>query len=165
MRSKNISIEVECNISNDIVYEIKNHHYDIIISPIDIDIDQQSIKKINFKTESLGLVFHKDLMRKSMSIETMMNNEMLIQTKPSFEHCMMIKFLKEIKKIGINFKTLTINELDLFHSLENKTGYSFTTEEYFNNKSNHNLVFKKEPFNFFLHRRAYLLKESDIDIY
>ncbi|MEX6281853.1 hypothetical protein [Providencia hangzhouensis] len=85
-----------------------------------------------------------------MSIEKMMNNEILIQTKSSFEHCTMIEFLKEIKKIGVKFKTLTINELDLLHSLENKTGYSFMTEEYFNNKSNPDLVFKKEPFNFFL---------------
>ncbi|MBP1346635.1 hypothetical protein J0A82_22600, partial [Providencia rettgeri] len=156
LKNKSINIEVECKISNDILYEIKNHHYDIIISPVDIDVDHKSIQKINLKTERLGLVFHKELMKKSMSIEKMMNNEILIQTKSSFEHCTMIEFLKEIKKIGVKFKTLTINELDLLHSLENKTGYSFMTEEYFNNKSNPDLVFKKEPFNFFLNRRAYL---------
>ncbi|MEY0840966.1 hypothetical protein AB7211_09760 [Providencia rettgeri] len=150
LKNKSINIEVECKISNDILYEIKNHHYDIIISPVDIDVDHKSIQKINLKTERLGLVFHKELMKKSMSIEKMMNNEILIQTKSSFEHCTMIEFLKEIKKIGVKFKTLTINELDLLHSLENKTGYSFMTEEYFNNKSNPDLVFKKEPFNFFL---------------
>ncbi|BBU99439.1 hypothetical protein J0A78_21875 [Providencia rettgeri] len=165
LKNKSINIEVECKISNDILYEIKNHHYDIIISPVDIDVDHKSIQKINLKTERLGLVFHKELMKKSMSIEKMMNNEILIQTKSSFEHCTMIEFLKEIKKIGVKFKTLTINELDLLHSLENKTGYSFMTEEYFNNKSNPDLVFKKEPFNFFLNRRAYLLKESNIEIY
>ncbi|MEX6032781.1 hypothetical protein [Providencia hangzhouensis] len=165
LKNKSINIEVECKISNDILYEIKNHHYDIIISPVDIDVDHKSIQKINLKTERLGLVFHKELMKKSMSIEKMMNNEILIQTKSSFEHCTMIEFLKEIKKIGVKFKTLTINELDLLHSLENKTGYSFMTEEYFNNKSNPDLVFKKEPFNFFLYRRAYLLKESNIEIY
>ncbi|WP_144395993.1 hypothetical protein [Providencia rettgeri] len=165
LKNKSINIEVECKISNDILYEIKNHHYDIIISPVDIDVDHKSIQKINLKTERLGLVFHKELMKKSMSIEKMMNNEILIQTKSSFEHCTMIEFLKEIKKIGVMFKTLTINELDLLHSLENKTGYSFMTEEYFNNKSNPDLVFKKEPFNFFLNRRAYLLKESNIEIY
>lgn len=165
MKNKSISIEVECKISNDILYEIKNHHYDIIISPVDIDVDHKSIQKINLKTEILGLVFHKELMKKSMSVEKMMSNEILIQTKSSFEHCTMIEFLKEIKKIGINFKTLTINELDLLHSLENKTGYSFMTEEHFNKKSNPDLVFKKEPFNFFLNRRAYLLKESNIEIY
>ncbi|EFE51336.1 hypothetical protein PROVRETT_09952 [Providencia rettgeri DSM 1131] len=165
LKNKSINIEVECKISNDILYEIKNHHYDIIISPVDIDVDHKSIQKINLKTEILGLVFHKELMKKSMSIEKMMNNEILIQTKSSFEHCTMIEFLKEIKKIGVKFKTLTINELDLLHSLENKTGYSFMTEEYFNNKSNPDLVFKKEPFNFFLNRRAYLLKESNIEIY
>ncbi|MBT0662141.1 hypothetical protein KJI89_19180, partial [Providencia rettgeri] len=147
LKNKSINIEVECKISNDILYEIKNHHYDIIISPVDIDVDHKSIQKINLKTERLGLVFHKELMKKSMSIEKMMNNEILIQTKSSFEHCTMIEFLKEIKKIGVKFKTLTINELDLLHSLENKTGYSFMTEEYFNNKSNPDLVFKKEPFN------------------
>ncbi|MBN7871851.1 hypothetical protein J0M40_06420, partial [Providencia rettgeri] len=163
LKNKSINIEVECKISNDILYEIKNHHYDIIISPVDIDVDHKSIQKINLKTERLGLVFHKELMKKSMSIEKMMNNEILIQTKSSFEHCTMIEFLKEIKKIGVKFKTLTINELDLLHSLENKTGYSFMTEEYFNNKSNPDLVFKKEPFNFFLNRRAYLLKESNIE--
>lgn len=165
LKNKSINIEVECKISNDILYEIKNHHYDIIISPVDINVDHKSIQKINLKTERLGLVFHKELMKKSMSIEKMMNNEILIQTKSSFEHCTMIEFLKEIKKIGVKFKTLTINELDLLHSLENKTGYSFMTEEYFNNKSNPDLVFKKEPFNFFLNRRAYLLKESNIEIY
>ncbi|UPS62921.1 hypothetical protein [Providencia rettgeri] len=165
LKNKSISIEVECKISNDILYEIKNHHYDIIISPVDIDVNHKSIQKINLKTEILGLVFHKELMKKSMSVEKMMSNEILIQTKSSFEHCTMIEFLKEIKKIGINFKTLTINELDLLHSLENKTGYSFMTEEYFNKKSNPDLVFKKEPFNFFLNRRAYLLKESNIEIY
>ncbi|MEX5989805.1 hypothetical protein [Providencia hangzhouensis] len=165
LKNKSINIEVECKISNDILYEIKNHHYDIIISPVDIDVDHKSIQKINLKTERLGLVFHKELMKKSMSIEKMMNNEIVIQTKSSFEHCTMIEFLKEIKKIGVKFKTLTINELDLLHSLENKTGYSFITEEYFNNKSNPDLVFKKEPFNFFLNRRAYLLKESNIEIY
>ncbi|MBP1392089.1 hypothetical protein, partial [Providencia rettgeri] len=89
LKNKSINIEVECKISNDILYEIKNHHYDIIISPVDIDVDHKSIQKINLKTERLGLVFHKELMKKSMSIEKMMNNEILIQTKSSFEHCTM----------------------------------------------------------------------------
>ncbi|MCL0010423.1 hypothetical protein MKU80_005185, partial [Providencia rettgeri] len=56
LKNKSINIEVECKISNDILYEIKNHHYDIIISPVDIDVDHKSIQKINLKTERLGLV-------------------------------------------------------------------------------------------------------------
>lgn len=168
LSNEKIIAEVDYGTSKDILYEIKNMHYDIIISPIDINTNGENIQKISLKTESVGLVIHKDLVKNNITIEKAMNQNLFIHTKASLEHCMMKSLIKKLKQNGINCKTTSINESELFYILNDKIGYSFFSEEYFEKHQNLNsdLIFMKKPFNLFLNRKAYFLKDSHhMDIY
>lgn len=141
------------------MHDIKNKHYDIIISPNNIDVINTSVKKINLASEKIGFVIHRDLLSLNIKIEAIMNKKPLIHTDVSFNHVLMKNLLKKLKKNGVICKTISINEIELFHFLKNKIGYSFVSEEFFNkfSGSNSDLIFLHNKFNIYLNRKIYFL--------
>lgn len=153
------TLDITCDISHDILYDIKNKHYDIIISPNNIDVINTSVKKINLASEKIGFVIHRDLLSVNIKIEAIMNKKPLIHTDVSFNHVIMKNLLKKLKKNGVICKTISINEIEIFHFLKDKIGYSFVSEEFFNkfSGSNSDLIFLHNKFNLYLNRKIYFL--------
>ncbi|WP_392435871.1 LysR family transcriptional regulator (plasmid) [Yersinia sp. HM-2024] len=153
------NLDITCDISHDILHDIKNKHYDIIISPNNIDVINTNVKKINLASEKIGIAIHEALLSKNISIESVMNKKPLIHTDNSLNHVLMINLLKKLKKNGVFCKTISINEIELFHFLKNKIGYSFVSEEFFNkfSGSNSGLIFLHSKFNLYLNRKIYFL--------
>ncbi|QBX68328.1 LysR family transcriptional regulator [Serratia quinivorans] len=143
-------IDIEYNLSTGIEREINNNIYDMIISPSNIELKNNNIIKASLKTETIGLVISKDLIRNS-NIEKIISKSYFIQTPTFFKHIETEKIINKLELKGIKMNMLLINEMNIFPLLESNKGYSFFSESYFckNNHHHNNLIFLTDPFVFF----------------
>lgn len=163
LKKYNIGVNIEdldvvSSNSSSLSHDINNHIYDVIISPININVRKHNIRKINIAPEKVGIVLHKDLIDGSRDPLIIMRKYLLIHTHAVINHQLTTSMLKKIKEMDVDVKFIKVNEFEISWYLNNKLGYTFLTEDFFLNfvKNNNDLEFIHEPLNFFLHRKIYI---------
>lgn len=165
LQNKNINLNITCQVIYDIQSEILHGESDIIISPLNIKIEDSKIHKISLPTERVGIIMSKIILDKYRGdIKKILEIEKLILTKNAIESS---TFLSLIKKLKLNKKTkksMTMNEEDTLHLLNKGIGFTLSTECYFEHHTtlNNQLSFIKNPLelDLFLNRKAYFLANN-----
>ncbi|MBH2705886.1 LysR family transcriptional regulator [Serratia marcescens] len=152
------NLDIVCKNTSDLAYDINNNVYNMIISPLNIDIKNQSVRKLNLPPERVGVVLHENLIGKNDDILSVMRNGLLIHTHAVLNHSLTINMIKRLKNMGIKTKVIKVNECEIPLLLKRKVGYTFLTEELFHNvcDSNNELKFIHKPLDLYLNRRIYI---------
>lgn len=164
--NKKFNFKIDYRSSKKIADDLSSGKYSLIISPLDINVENEKILKIKLRKEKVGIVIHKDLISDEYNMYEVINNNFMIHSTTCLDHIVMKRLIKRLESINLNIKTLATNEINLLFMLKDKLGYSISSKCFYN--KNHDimkdLIFIEEPFNLSLNRRAYFLK-SDIDFF
>lgn len=152
------NLDIVCTNTSNLDYDINNKVYDLIISPLNIDIKNNNIRKLNLPPERVGIALHKDLIGNNNDILNVMSKNLLIHTHAVLNHPLTIDMLKRLRNMGVNPNVIKVNEFEIPFFLKNKVGYTFLTEELFYNvfDSSKELNFIHQPLNLYLKRRIYM---------
>lgn len=164
--NKKFNFNLDCKTLKNITNDLSSGKYSLIISPLDINVENEKILKIKLRKEKVGIVIHKDLISDECNIHEVINNNFMIHSATCLGHVVMKKLIKRFESINLNIRVVATNEINLLFMLKDKLGYSISSECFYN--KNHDimkdLLFIEEPFNLSLNRRAYFLK-SDIHFF
>ena len=69
-----VMLSCTCEVVQSIKHEMKNSFSDIVISPSDIDLGGDSIKKTPLGKERVGILVHKSLLDKNKNIKNLFKN-------------------------------------------------------------------------------------------
>lgn len=152
------NLDIICTNTSDLAYDINNKVYDLIISPLNIEIKNHRIRKLNLPPERVGVVLHKNLISNNDDILSIMRNNLLIHTHAVLNHSLTIDMIKRLWNMGVKPKVIKVNECEIPLTLKRKVGYTFLTEELFHNviDSGKELKFIHKPLNLYLNRRIYI---------
>lgn len=160
--NKNIRINLECRHSRNIATDLESGCYLAVISPLNIELKNTNISKIDLQEEKIGVLIHKDIVDCNLEIKEIMSNTNLIHTTSSLENSIMKKLISRLRLNGINSTAISANEIEVLYMLKEKIGYSIVSECFFikNRDIMKDLYFTREPFNLTLNRKMYFPEEN-----
>ena len=153
---------MECRHSRNIATDLESGCYLAVISPLNIELKNTNISKIDLQEEKIGVLIHKDIIDCNLEIKEIMSNTNLIHTTSSLENSIMKKLISRLRLNGINSTAISANEIEVLYMLKEKVGYSIVSECFFikNRDIMKDLYFTREPFNLTLNRKMYFPEES-----
>lgn len=153
---------MECRHSRNIATDLESGCYLAVISPLNIELKNTNISKIDLQEEKIGVLIHKDIVDCNLEIKEIMSNTNLIHTTSSLENSIMKKLISRLRLNGINSTAISANEIEVLYMLKEKIGYSIVSECFFikNRDIMKDLYFTREPFNLTLNRKMYFPEEN-----
>ncbi|EPC7254353.1 LysR family transcriptional regulator [Cronobacter sakazakii] len=160
-KEKNSKISLRCELLPNVIESLKTDSVDVIISPIDIDILNNEVIKVDLPAETIGLVVHKKLISKYFNLNEMISKELFIHSLNFLKHDYFTEVVNQIKTFGYDFKTLPVGEMEFSSYIEGQLGFTFLTDRLFKCmfSKNRDLVFLSKPFKHVINRRAYFYQE------
>lgn len=162
-----VMLSCTCEVVQSIKHEMKNGFSDIVISPSDIELNGDSIKKIPLGKERVGVLVHKNLLDKHKNIKNLFKNEFLLQTLSTIEHIKFIQLKKRLLNDGFLIKENPMEIIDAIPWINEGLGFTFTTQEFVKSQNfNEDIIFisKPLPYDLFIYRMMYFVKNNSMDV-
>ncbi|OBU11384.1 LysR family transcriptional regulator [Morganella psychrotolerans] len=161
----NLSLSLTSEKFLDIEKEIILNDTDIVISSAGIK-NNSKIKCINLPSESIGLIIHNDLLSKYNSLQSLIENERIIQRKYEINGSVFNEFLNKFKKNNCCCNSICVSEAsDISEFISSALGYSLIAENkaFIADMKNKNCSFipLTLPCNMIINRQVYFRRNCN----
>ena len=161
----NLSLSLTSEKHLDIEKEIMLNETDIAISSARIK-NNSKIKCVNLPPENIGLIVHNDLLSKYSSLQSLIENERIIQRKNEINGNVFNEFLNKFKINNYCCNSICVSEAsDIPEFISSAIGYSLIAENkiFITNMKNKNCSFipLTLPCNMMINRRVYFRRNCN----